>query len=113
MAVSTALKVITPSLPVAGSAYRFTKTYVKIYNAASPPKALVAEIKRIKVEYTPPVIKYPLLWVEVIACGRSACVIGDPNFAVGAFKYCIVTVTKNRLIFNLFFVYFSFKLFYI
>ena len=53
-------------------------------------------------------------WIGIDCSKRgSACVIGDPNFAVGAFKYCIVTVTKNRLIFNLFFVYFSFKLFYI
>ena len=55
----------------------------KVYNATSPTKALVAGVKGIVIDCTPPVIKYPLLCAGAIACGGAACVIGDPNFARG------------------------------
>ena len=61
MIVNTALKTVAPFVPVAGSAYGFARTCVKVYNATSPTKALVAGVKGIVIDCTPPVIKYPLL----------------------------------------------------
>ena len=88
MIVSTALKTVAPFVPVAVSAYGFTRRYIKVYNATSPTKALVAGFKGVVIECTPPYIKYPLLCAGALACGGAACVTGDPNFAVGAFECC-------------------------
>ena len=82
------LKAVSPFVSVAGSAYGFAITCVKVYNATSPTKALIAGVKGIVIDCTPPVIKYPLLCAGAIACGGVACVTGDPNFAVGAFECC-------------------------
>ena len=92
MVINTALKTVAPFVPVAGSAYGFARTCVKVYNATSPTKALVAGVKGIVIDSTPPVIKYPLLCAGAIACGGAACVTGDPNFAVGAFECCSAIV---------------------
>lgn len=92
MIVNTALKTVAPFVPVAGSAYGFARTCVKVYNATSPTKALVAGVKGIVIDCTPPVIKYPLLCAGAVACGGAACVTGDPNFAVGAFECCSAIV---------------------
>lgn len=92
MIVNTALKTVAPFVPVAGSACGFARTCVKVYNATSPTKALVAGVKGIVIDYTPPVIKYLLLCAGAIACGGAACVTGDPNFAVGAFECCSAIV---------------------
>ena len=73
MIVNTALKTVAPFVPVAGSAYGFARTCVKVYNATSPTKALVAGVKGIVIDCTPPVIKYPLLCAGAIACGGAAC----------------------------------------
>ena len=86
MVLNTVLKAVSPFVPVAGSAYGFAKTCVKVYNATSPTKALVAGVKGIIIDCTPSVIKYPLLCAGAIAYGEAACVTGDPNFAVGAFE---------------------------
>ena len=61
MVVNTALKTVSPFVPVAGSAYGLVRTCVKVYNATSPTKALIAGVKGIVIDCTPPVIKYPLL----------------------------------------------------
>ena len=60
MIVNTALKTVAPFVPVAGSAYGFARTCVKVYKSTSPTKALVAGVKGIVIDCTPPVIKYPL-----------------------------------------------------
>ena len=44
MVVNTALKAVAPLVPVAGSAYGFARTCVKVYNATSPTQALVAAV---------------------------------------------------------------------
>ena len=82
MIINTALKTVAPFVPVIGSSYGFARTCVRVYNATSPTKALVAGVKGIIIDCTPPVIKYPLL------CAGAACVTGDPNFAIGAFECC-------------------------
>ena len=82
MIVNTALKTVTPFVPVAGSAYGFAKICVKVYNATSPTKALIAGVKGVVIGCTLPVIKCPLLCAEAVACSGAACVTGDPNFAV-------------------------------
>ena len=92
MIINTALKTVAPFVPVAGSAYGFARTCVKVYNATSPTKALVAGVKGIVIDCTPPVIKYPLLCAGALACVGGACVTGDPNFAVGAFECCSAIV---------------------
>ena len=92
MIVNTALKTVAPFVPVAGSAYGFARTCVKVYNATSPTKTLVAGVKRIVIECTRPIIKYPLLCAGAITCGDAACITGDPNFAVGAFECCSAIV---------------------
>ena len=92
MIVNTALKTVAPFVPVAGSAYGFARTCVKVYNATSPTKALSAGVKGIVIDCTPTVIKYPLLCAGAIDCGGAACVTGDPNFAVGAFECCSAIV---------------------
>lgn len=92
MIVNTALKTVALFVPVAGSAYGFARTCVKVYNATSPTKALVAGVKGIVIDCTPLVIKYPLLCAGAVACGGAACVTGDPNFAVGAFECCSAIV---------------------
>jgi hypothetical protein len=73
---------VSPFVPVAGSAYGFARTCYKVYNSTSPTKALVAGVKGIVLDCTPPVIKYPLLCAGALACGGAACLTGDPNFAV-------------------------------
>ena len=92
MIIKTALKIVAPFVPVAGSAYGFARTCFSVYNATSPTKALVAGVKGIVIDCTPPVIKYPLLCAGAIACGGAACLTGDPNFAVGAFECCSAIV---------------------
>lgn len=92
MIVNTALKTVAPFVPVAGSAYGFARTCVKVYNATSPTKTLVAGVKGIVIDCTLPVIKYPFLCAGAIACVGAACVSGDPNFAVGAFECCSAIV---------------------
>ena len=92
MVVNAALKVVAPFVPVAGSAYGFVKTCVKVSSATSPTKAIIAGVKGIVIDCTPPVVKYPLLYAGAIACGGAACVTGDPNFAVGAFECCSAIV---------------------
>ena len=86
MVVNTALKTIALFILVADSAYGFDRTWVKVDNATSPTKALVAGVKEIVIDCTPPVIKYLLLFLcaGAIACGEATCVTDDPNFAVGA-----------------------------
>lgn len=88
MVISTVIKTIAPFVPVAGSAYGFAKTCVKVYNATTPTKAVIEGFKGIILDCTPPVIKYPLLCAGAIACGGAACFTGDPNFAIGAFECC-------------------------
>jgi hypothetical protein len=80
MIVSAALKTVAPFVPIAGSVFGFTKTCVNVYSATSPTKALIAGVKGIVIDCTPPVIKYPLLCVGAITCGGCAFVTGDPNF---------------------------------
>ena len=92
MIVNTALKTVSPFVPVAGSAYGFTRTCINVYNATSPTKALIAGVKGIVIDCTPPVIKYPLLCAGAIACGGAVCFTGDPNFVVGAFECCSAIV---------------------
>ena len=94
MIVNIALKTVAPLVPVVGSAYGFARTCVKVYNATNPTKALVAGVKGIVIDCTPPVIKYPLLCAGAITCGGTACVTGDSNFAVGAFECCSAIVEK-------------------
>lgn len=94
MILNNALKTIAPFVPVAGSAYGFGRTCVKVYNATSPTKALVAGVKGIVIDCTPPVIKYPLLCAGAIVCGGAACVTGNPNFSVGAFK-CLGAIVEG------------------
>lgn len=60
MLVGPALKTVAPFVPVAGLAYGFAKTCVRVYNATSPTAAIVAGCKGIIIDCTPPVIKYPL-----------------------------------------------------
>ena len=92
MIVSTALKSVAPYVPVAGSAYGSARTCVRVYNATSPSKAIVAGVKGIVIDCSPPVVKYPLLCAGAVACGGAACFTGDPNFAVGAFECCSAIV---------------------
>lgn len=47
MIINTALKLIAPFVPVTGSAYGFGRTYVKVYNATSSTKALIAGVKKL------------------------------------------------------------------
>lgn len=86
MIVNTALKIVAPFVPVAGSAYGFAKTCVKVYKARSPAKTLVPGAKRIVIDYTPTVIKYPILCARAIACGGAAYVTDNPNFTIEAFE---------------------------
>ena len=86
MILNTALKTVAPYVPVAGSAYGFAKTCFNVYNATSPSKALIAGVKGIVIDCTPPIIKYLLLCAGLVACGGAACVTGDLNFVVGAFE---------------------------
>ena len=50
MIVNTVLKTVASFVPVAGSAYGFTKTCIRVYNATSPTKALVARVKEIIID---------------------------------------------------------------
>lgn len=81
-------------VPVVGSAYGFGKTCFQVYNATSPSKAIVAGVKGVFINCTPPVIKYPALCATMLACGGAACVTGDPNFVVGAIE-CATEIVKG------------------
>ena len=94
MVVNAVLKTVASFVPVAGSAYEFARTCVKVYNATSPNKALIARAKGIVIDCTPPVIKYPLLGAGAIVCVGADCVTGDPNFAVGTFECCSAIVEE-------------------
>jgi len=50
MLINSALKTVAPFVPVAGSAYGFTKTCVRVYKATSPTAALVAGVKGIVID---------------------------------------------------------------
>lgn len=86
MLVNSALGKVAPFVPVVGSAYGFGKTCIEVYNASSPFRAIVAGVKGVVVNCTPPVIKYPTL------C--AACVTSDPNFAFGAIE-CATEIVKG------------------
>ena len=92
MVISTLLKTVSPFIPVIGSSYGFVKTCVRVGNATSPTKAIIAGVRGIVIDCTPPVIKYPLLCAAAVACAGGACITGDPNFAVGAFECCSAIV---------------------
>ena len=92
MIINSALNTVAPFVPAAGSAYGFAKTCIRVYNSKTPSGAIVAGVKGIVIDCTPPVIKYPLLCAGALACGGAACVTGDPNFAVGAFECCTAIV---------------------
>jgi len=94
MLVSSALGKVAPYVPVVGSAYGFEKTCIQVYSATSPSKAIVAGVKGIVINCTPPLIKYPALCATMLACGGAACFTGDPNFAVGAFE-CATEIFKG------------------
>jgi hypothetical protein len=83
-----ALGKVAPFVPVVGSAYGFGKTCIQVYNATSPSKAIVAGVKGVVINCTPPSIKYPVL------CGGAACFTGDPNFLVGAIE-CGTEIIKE------------------
>ena len=76
MLINGALKTVAPFVPVAGSAYGFAKICIRVYKATSPSAAVVAEVKGILIDCTPPVIKYLLLCAGAVACGSAACVTG-------------------------------------
>lgn len=74
MLVNSALKTVAPFVPVVGSAYGFGKTCIRVYKSSSPSAAIIAGVKGILINCTPPVIKYPLLCAGALACGGAACV---------------------------------------
>lgn len=90
--INIALKLIELYVPVVDSAYGFGRTCVRVYNATSPSKALIAGVKGVIIDCTPPVIKYPLLCAGAVACGGAACFTGDANFVFGAFECCSAIV---------------------
>ena len=45
MLVGPALKTVAPFVPVAGSAYGFAKTCVRVYNATNPTAAKLPDVK--------------------------------------------------------------------
>ena len=91
--VQAALTRVAPYVPVVGSAYGFGKTCFEVYSATTPSRAIVAGVKGVVINCTPPVIKYPLLCATMVACGGAACFTGDPNFAVGAIE-CASAIVK-------------------
>jgi len=56
MLVSSALGKVAPFVPVVGSAYGFGKTCIEVSSATSPSRAIVAGVKGVVVNCTPPVI---------------------------------------------------------
>lgn len=65
--------------PVIGSCYGFASTAVKVYNATSPSKAVMIEIKGVILDCTPPVIKYPALCLALAtSCVASVATGGNP-----------------------------------
>ena len=57
MVVSRFARRLAPHVPVVGSAYGFGRTCIRVYNATSPTKAIIAGVKGIVIDCTPPVIK--------------------------------------------------------
>ena len=94
MIVNSALGKVASFVPVVGSAYGFGKTCMQVYSASTPSKAIVAGVKGVVVNCTPPIIKYPVLCAAMLACGGAACVTGDPNFAFGAIE-CATEIVKS------------------
>ena len=92
MIIDVTLKSVAPLVSVAESAHGFAKTCVRVYSASSFSRALIAGAKGIIIDCTPPVIKYSLLCAGALACGKAACIIGNPNFAVDAFECYFATV---------------------
>jgi hypothetical protein len=88
MFVKLALKTVAPFVPVAGSAFGFVKTCGSVYTATSPTKAVIAGVKGIVIDCTPPYIRYPLLCAGALTCGGCTLVTGDPNFVVGFLECC-------------------------
>jgi hypothetical protein len=93
MILNTAVKTVAPLVPVVSSAYGFGRTCIRVYNATSLTKALIAGVKRIVIDSTPPVVKYPLLCAGAAGCGVAAFCTGDPNFAIGAFE-CLSAIVE-------------------
>ena len=69
MIINTALKTVAPFVPVAGSAYGFARTCVKVYNATSPTKALVAGVKGISL------LTVPHLLLNTRSCVRELLLV--------------------------------------
>ena len=74
----TTKKIIIETLKIFGKAaftgiaYGFAQTCFRVYNAASPTKALIAGVKGIIIDCTPPVIKYPLLCAGALSMWKPA-----------------------------------------
>lgn len=64
--INTALKTVALFLLVAGLAYEFVRTCLKVYKSTSPTKALFTVVKRIIIDCTRSVIKYPLFMRELL-----------------------------------------------
>ena len=94
MIINLTLKKVSPFIPVASSAYGFTKTCFKVYNSATSTKALVSGFKGIIIDCTPVIIKYLLLCTGAIACVIATYITGDFNFAVGTFECCSALVKE-------------------
>ena len=94
MIVSSTLTQVAPFIPVVGLAYRFSKTCFRVYRANSPTKALIAGLKGIVIDCTPPVIKYPLLCTVMMTCSSTSCTTGDPNFEFGVIE-CAKEIIVN------------------
>ena len=84
MIINTALEIVALFVPFTGSAYKFVRTCVRIYNATSSTKALITEIKKIAIDCILFVIKYLLLCTGAITCGGATFITNDPNFIVEA-----------------------------
>jgi len=75
---------ILKNVPYLGAAYTLTKTALDVYNTTSPSGALTMGVKKIVLNCTPPVIKYPVLCTALVACGAGCIATGGNPLMISA-----------------------------
>ena len=93
--IKPAISTAAPYVTVVGSVYGFGKTCIQVYNSTTPTGKIVAGVKGLIIDCTPPVVKYPLLCAATAACAVDAIFTSDPGYVVSAVECCTAIVKQE------------------
>lgn len=83
---------VISNFPILGSCYGLVKTSLDVFTASSPTEAVKNGVIGVFVNYTPPVIKYPILCVHLLGSAAVTVSSGGNPIAIAS------TINAARLI---------------